>query len=351
MSETMSIGAMLADQVDRLFASRVTHASLGSAETGRFPGDLWDELDGMGIGDALAPEAVGGAGLGWAELDPLFRSLGHHAAPVPLGETIIGRWALAGAGLAVPPGVLAVVGETLGLDAANRLDGRVPLVAWAPCADHGVAVAETGGGRVVCLVSLTDIGPSDGLGARATIARVPAASVDFTGRTPLGVAPAPAPLGGLGLLPVLAVLRAAQMAGGMDRALELAIDHANTRVQFGRPIGRFQAVQHMIAELAELTAAASVGARIGCGALDAGDVETGPAIAKCRAGQSVTRGVAIAHQVFGAMGVTDEHVLHFVTRRLLQWRDEGGNEHWWAERLGRAAIAAGGARLWSGLTG
>jgi acyl-CoA dehydrogenase len=55
--------------------------------------------------------------------------------------------------------------------------------------------------------------------------------------------------------------------------------------------------------------------------------------------------------VFGAIGVTEEHELHYYTRRLWQWRAEGGSEHWWSERLGRQVLAAGGAALWPFLTG
>ncbi|BAI74859.1 acyl-CoA dehydrogenase domain protein (plasmid) [Azospirillum sp. B510] len=350
MTESMSVGGMLADQLDRMLADQVTHALLSAAERGEFPSKLWGELEGMGVADAMVPEETGGAGLSWIDLEPVFHSLGHHAAPVPLGETIVGRWTLAAAGLSAPEGPLALVNDPLRLDRGGRLVGRAHRVVWAPHADHAVALATSEDDWQICLVPLEDIGPPQNLGSHATIARVPAADVEFSGRRPVRIAPAPAVLRKLGLKPTLAVLRSVQSAGGLDRVLRLSIEYGNTRVQFGRPISKFQAIQHMIAELAELTAAANVAGRIGCRAIDLNDCETGPAIAKCRIGASVTRGVAIAHQVFGAMGVTDEHVLHFVTRQLLQWREEGGSEHWWAERLGRTIVAGGGAQLWGRLT-
>jgi acyl-CoA dehydrogenase len=353
MSEMTSIGDMLANQVDRLLEDRVDHALLMAVEEGTFPTALWAALDGLGVGDAMVPEDAGGAALPWRDMERLFHCLGARSAPVPLAETIIGRWILATAGVTVPEGALAVVAEPLTLDAAGRLSGRLPLVPWLPGAAHAVAVAagEDGGARV-CLVAAADVA-AEPVGWRATIGRLPGAAVDFTGVTPLHVAEAAALPGaaeGLATLAPLAVLRAVQMVGCLETALALCVDYAGTRQQFGRPLNKFQAIQHLIAELAELTAAAKMAARLGCIALDRGDARFGPAVAKSRAGQSATRGAAIAHQIFGAIGVTDEHSLHFLTRRLWQWRGEAGSEHWWAERLGREAIAAGGEHLWTTLT-
>ena len=74
------------------------------------------------------------------------------------------------------------------------------------------------------------------------------------------------------------------------------------------------------------------------------------AAAKVRAGEAATRAAGIAHQVHGAIGFTREHALHFATRRLWAWREQFGSDAWWAERLGRAAIAGGAAAFWPSLT-
>jgi alkylation response protein AidB-like acyl-CoA dehydrogenase len=142
---------------------------------------------------------------------------------------------------------------------------------------------------------------------------------------------------------VAALLRAAQMAGAMERALEIALEHANTRVQFGRAIGKFQAVQQMLALQASHTAAAAAAVDLGCDGLASGDGLAECAVAKSRAGEAAGFAAEIAHQVVAAMGFTMEHPLHRYTRRLWSWRDEHGNEVFWNERLG--ALAAGG--LWA----
>src|SRR5690606_3904796 len=72
--------------------------------------------------------------------------------------------------------------------------------------------------------------------------------------------------------------------------------------------------------------------------------------AKLRAGEAAGVCAAIAHQAHGAIGVTREYSLHPLTRRLWSWRDEYGSEAYWAERIGKAAMAEGADRLWSWLT-
>lgn len=344
MSENMNVGGMLADQLDRLFEKFVTREMLIQAEAGTAPQALWDELENIGVPFATVPEEAGGVGLGWWETEGVWRAIGYHAAPVPLGETMIGRWALAAAGLDIPAGPLAILAEPLTMDNSGRLVGGEHLVPWAEQTDYLVAAAIHGDGTRICLIP-RGLGKSS---HQASIGRIPGVRRDLTGATPAIQGELPV-LGPLGLLPHVAVLRATQMAGCLDRLLSLCIEYGNTRVQFGKPIGKFQAVQHMIANLAEQAAAAQVAGRIGCRGLDKGDTEGGASIAKIRVGKSANEGAALAHQVFGAMGVTDEHTLHFFTRRLWQWRNEGNTEHLWAERLGQQAIAAGGKALWSSL--
>ena len=146
------------------------------------------------------------------------------------------------------------------------------------------------------------------------------------------------------------MLRAVQSAGALEQLLELCIEYGNTREQFGRPIGKFQAIQHAIAELASETAATQVAGLFGCAQIDAHRAPYGAMIAKTRAGKAASRGSEIAHQVFGAIGFTDEHTLHYFTRRLWQWRSEAGSDLWWAEQLGQQAIQQGGDALWANIT-
>ena len=149
-----------------------------------------------------------------------------------------------------------------------------------------------------------------------------------------------------------ALMRAAQMAGAMEAALGLATTYANDRVQFGRPIGKFQAIQQQLALLAEEAAAALVAVESAAISVAEGrqSAEFALAAAKIRAGEAAGTVAEIAHQVHGAIGFTEEHFLHNLTRRLWSWRDEFGDEAYWAGLLGRRIAAAGGAGLWPLIT-
>ena len=150
-------------------------------------------------------------------------------------------------------------------------------------------------------------------------------------------------------------LRSALMAGAIERSLALAVEYANLRVQFGRPIGKFQAVQQNIAVLATQAAAARAAAEAGSEAIDewldgVGEPLTqsiAAASAKIRTGEASGQACAIAHQVFGAIGFTEEHELHRFTKRLWSWRDECGNEAFWSRDLGEWILAGDpGQSLW-----
>jgi acyl-CoA dehydrogenase len=121
-------------------------------------------------------------------------------------------------------------------------------------------------------------------------------------------------------------------------------------VQFGKPISKFQAIQHLMAQLAAETAAASAAVDMAVEASVVAPDRFAVAVAKARAGEAAGRGSAIAHQAFGAMGFTREHQLQYATRRLWAWRDEFGSEAYWQAELGRTIAAKGADRLWATLT-
>ena len=152
-----------------------------------------------------------------------------------------------------------------------------------------------------------------------------------------------------------AVLRAEQMAGGLECCLEQSLQYAADRRQFGRPIAKFQAVQHNLAVLAGEVAAATTSADAAASALARHGFEDdrtflAVATAKIRTGQAAGAGAGIAHQVHGAMGFTREYSLQHRTRRLWAWRDEFDPETTWAIELGRHVARRGGEALWGTVT-
>jgi acyl-CoA dehydrogenase len=146
-------------------------------------------------------------------------------------------------------------------------------------------------------------------------------------------------------------VRAAQTAGALQTILQMSVAYANERVAFERKIGKFQAVQQNLARLAGEAAAALAAAGSAADTLaerptldEVTFLEV--ASAKIRCAEAAAEGSAIAHQVFGAIGFTQEHILHRFTLRMLAWRDDFGNESWWAAELGRRVAQAGADEFW-----
>jgi acyl-CoA dehydrogenase len=146
-------------------------------------------------------------------------------------------------------------------------------------------------------------------------------------------------------------MRAVQTAGALEAILALSVAYANERVAFERRIGKFQAVQQNLARLAGETAAAlAVSGSAADTIAQATDFDMAVllevASAKIRCAEAATEGAAIAHQVFGAIGFTQEHLLHRFTLRMLGWRDDFGSESTWAAKLGNDIAQLGADEFW-----
>jgi alkylation response protein AidB-like acyl-CoA dehydrogenase len=139
-------------------------------------------------------------------------------------------------------------------------------------------------------------------------------------------------------LEITACLIAAQMAGAMQRVLEMTLQFANDRQQFGRPLGKFQAIQHQLAVTAEQVLAARMAAQIGCSAVGHHPGQMNAAIAKARASEAAVDVAALAHSIHGAIGFTADYDLQLFTRRLHAWRLQAGSESYWQEVLGQAVL-------------
>ncbi|HUX26273.1 MAG TPA: acyl-CoA dehydrogenase family protein [Burkholderiales bacterium] len=333
--------------VDRIFEEHCPRQVRESAEAGEWPAPLWQALEEVGLSRAALPEEAGGSGLDFDDAMMALRRSAYHAAPVPLAETMLAGRLLAAAGIAVPPGALTVApvqrGDQLALTqgaAGVTLTGRARRVPWGNLCAHAVVAGELGGKGVLGLVATAGAART----VEKNLAGEPRVLLEFAAAPLLACAAlddACARLEAEG-----ALLRSVQMAGALERTLEYSLQYANERVQFGRPIAKFQAVQHMLAQLAGQVAAASAAVDAAVEASSLAPDEFAVAVAKSRAGEAAGRGAEIAHQVHGAMGYTREHNLHYATRRLWSWRDEFGNETYWQSRLGRAVAAQGADALW-----
>ena len=342
----------LADSAQRLFGQHVNKELLRAADRGVFPQALWEAVVEAGFTAALLPESAGGFGTSVAEALRLLQIAAEHSAPIPLAETMLAGWLLAKAGLEVPEGVLTFApvrrDEMLALVRDNhgwRLGGTATRVPWARHA-AGLAVLAAGPeGPMVAYVP----GPITVAVHDANLAAEPRDTVVFDVSLPASHVAAVA-VGPGALRLAGAALRTAQIAGALSRALSLSVTYAQTRVQFGRPIGKFQAIQQNLAVLAAQAAAAIAAADMAADALAADLSPLVIGAAKARAGEAASVAAGLAHQSHGAIGFTQEYDLHYATRRLWSWRDEFGDEAEWSIVVGRSALAAGPDGLWPALT-
>lgn len=319
----------------------------------------WKACEESGLTALTAPDTGGTLD----DAGVLLEAAGAWAARVPLAETdLLAGWLARAAGVEVPAGPLAAVALGPGVAAGSpggtlttagaAVAGTLTRVPWGRSLAAVVVVEEGGpdGERVLVLDAATAT-----VTEAANVAEEPRDDLTFAGATPLATGTAPAGAAAeLGLRAALG--RSLLLAGAARGALARSIGYAGERVQFGRPIGKFQAVQQMLAEagseVAAAAAASAAAARTAQGAgFAAAETAFAVAAAKARCGEAATAVARIAHQVHGAIGFTREHDLRLVTTRLWAWRDEDGNDAHWNDRVGAAALDAGPDGLWPLVTG
>jgi len=338
---------MLLETADRFFIQRCGKDVINGVEKGVWPKDLWKEIEEMGLPLIAVPEDKGGAGGTLADMLAVMRLAGSHAVPVPLAET-----ALANMLVAAADGVPATGTSTLALGKVtfngNRLSGKVDRVPFAAVADHFVTVANAAGRPLVAVVSASNASINE----VPTHAGEPYGTVTFD--NPACEFAAASPVSLERAIELAALVRAMQMAGAADKVLATAVEYCKQRVQFGRPLSTFQAIQQMLAELASFVAATIACAEAAARDADEGGLADGGrfsiAAAKSQASEFAQRIAGVAHQSMGAMGFTHEHIQHHYTRRLWVWRRDFGSETFWGEKIGTAFAKAGPQALWPSLT-
>ena len=331
-----------------------------SGEQNGWDADLWKDLERANLTLVSVPTKFGGAGGTLGDAAAVLRLAGRYAMPVPLAEMdSLAGWVLWSSGLPVPNGPLTIAPVTTGERIDFRrarggwiLSGRARRVPAARMAARLVIIGNVAGEVVVATVNTgaCEISPGENLAGEARddimldSVRLSEAEVTPAGR---GVDEEALRLRG-------ALVRSVMMAGALEHVLELSVSYAKERHQFGRPIGKFQAVQQQLATLAGEAAAAGAVVEAAVVAAELGgtlaDAAFEIAAAKVRVGEAVGTAAAIAHQVHGAIGFTERHPLRHSTRRLWAWRDEFGAESEWASRLGDIIARGGPEALWPTLT-
>jgi acyl-CoA dehydrogenase len=316
-----------ADALRGLLEDCCTLRHVREIEAGGPAGALWEAIEGSGFANALLPESVDdGAGLTPADAFALLELCGRFAVPVPLAETMTARALLARAGVRRPGGSIALATGRLQADGA--LHGE--RVVFGRVADWVLVQVEGSPSR--CLLLPVDA-------AEATPAVAPLdASLRWSAEA---LAAAPSFESGEALRLHQARLIAAQLAGALSAVFERTLQYANERQQFGRAIGKFQAIQHQLSVMAEHVFAARMAAQMGCtagGAQPLAPDALRVAVAKARTSEAALEVAALSHSIHGAIGFTAEFDLQVYTRRLHAWRQAAGAESHWHDLIGTLLV-------------
>jgi alkylation response protein AidB-like acyl-CoA dehydrogenase len=283
--------------------------------------ELWREICRQGWLGLPFAEARGGSGGSLVDVGIVVEQFARRAAIVPVAEVLSCCWVVdrfADPGAAgrwregTTAGTLRAVPAAGGVRVeGGRLTGEAPVVDYGQCATHHLVVAEDARGPAVYAVGA----------AAAGVASEPVVSI---GRTPGCVtrydAAAGSPVcgaaGAIALARVARALAAVQCVGSMAQALDMTVEYAKFRQQFGRPIGAFQAVRHHCANMAMRVASARFLAFEALSAIEAGRAtDRQVALAKASASLAAPEVTMLAHQIHGGNGVIEENDLYFFTLR------------------------------------
>ncbi|BCJ85612.1 acyl-CoA dehydrogenase family protein [Effusibacillus dendaii] len=346
---------MIIDSVTKIMKDFCSKEMINESEHGAWAGQLWKTLAEAGMITVAVSEEVGGTGGDYGDALSILRISGKYSAPIPLAETYMANWLLAELGLPIYEQPLTILPfENNGTIEVRRnangmtICGTAKNVPWARYAEKLVVMGQSEQEFLVAVIDPDDciIIPGKNLAGEAR---------DIVELNGVEMQDCPyAAVDGEAVQNKLqsygALTRSVLMAGALERILELALAYSNERQQFGRSLNRFQAIQQQIAILAGEVAAAGVAADYAVEAFTDAVNPTETIVAKIRIGQAASIAAPIAHQIHGAIGFTDEHVLHQSTRRLWSWRDEFGTESEWAEQLGKRLMNTGAGSLWSFIT-
>ncbi|MBR1217592.1 acyl-CoA/acyl-ACP dehydrogenase [Bradyrhizobium sp. U87765 SZCCT0131] len=354
----------LRDEARRYLAEHSSPKAVRAVLEGGAPFDraLWKGLAGMGFLGVAIPEEFGGSGAGHLELCVIAEEMGRALAPVPFSSSIylaaeaimlagsdeqkrrllpgissgdtIGTLALfEGPGNPSPKAVKTVVSN-------GKLSGTKIPVADGDLADIAIVAARTGAtGREtdvgLFIVDLKGKGVSRKTLANVDPSRNQAEIVfDNCEAEPLGASGE----GWSTLMRVLdraAVLMAFEQVGGADRSLEMGRDYALDRIAFGRPIGSFQAVKHLLADMYVSATLARSNAYYGAWALstNAAELPEAAATARISATQAFQHCSKNNIQVHGGMGFTWEFDCHLYYRRSNALALVLGSQSYWEDLL------------------
>lgn len=314
---------MFTEAIEAILRDRATSEAVRAIENGGAPASLWRAVEEAGFLELLTAESAGGAGLSLSAIAPIFTAIGRYAVPVPLAQSIAARALLRDTGVAAPAGMTTLAGAC-----RRREDGllEAPQVPFGMTCDH--VLANVGGDLLLLDAAQAERKPC---GVHGSLSGALSWRLDAI--------PAPLASNGEAVLLFSAAIHSAAIAGAMDQVFAMTLQYCNDRSQFGKSIGKFQAVQHQLSVMAQHVVSAGMASELAFSGAGAIPEPLATAIAKARTSMAVPLVASTAHALHGAIGVTAEYDLQLYTRRLHEWRMADGSEAYWNRMMGSAVLA------------
>ena len=352
MNET---SVLLSNTCNQIFSDFVTPSVLDDAEDGKWPQKLWANMEENGLTTPFINEEGSVPSLTWQEVFTIFYHAGYYCVPLPLVENVIANWVLSQLDGVFSRSLITLQdGDEIltihGSESNKKVSGSIKSVPWGSSATYLLAVGEYKNIKKFILLDISTILKK----VDVNIAGESRDAIELNSVVPEYIFDIPEEIGHqvIKLLPALGY--SAKMSGAISSVLDLSVEYVGDRVQFGRSLSKFQAIQQQLAILASEAAAAQTASINACKAVDStenfNDIELEVAVAKVRSGDAAGKAAAIAHQVHGAIGFTYEFKLHYLTRRLWSWRSEFGSESYWSTRIGRMVMDQDVDCLWPNIT-
>lgn len=329
--------------LSQLFAAHEAKVEHHAVEPWRH--EVWDLLRTNGFTSV-------GSDADLADFAAIASAVGNHAIALPLVEGGVARWIadtlaldLGGVDVVVPSVVHVDdrILATSGGDGTALVTGQLHRVPWARHADAIVLPFVLDDRDHVGVVTSFDV-----VSPSTNLAGEPRDTVRLNEVVIAAPAFGPGPASDE-LLSRGALMRAVSALAAMERVLALTLEYAEQRMQFGKPISSFQSVQFHLVTVAEAVARTSAAVDAAVNA-PADYRRMFVASAKVIAAEQSGHLARSAHQVFGAIGATEEHPLHLLTRRLWSWQDEFGTARYWSRLLGERLVFADSPGAWEVMT-
>ncbi|AFR47462.1 acyl-CoA dehydrogenase [Gordonia sp. KTR9] len=315
--------------------------------------ELWAALLDAGFTSVDVPEEAGGQGADLADALAVLDALAGAGALTPYAEhALLAAWLAGNVGHSLDgaTATVAVVDDaTVDRDGERvRLSGDAVGVAHLATAEVVVALAGTPDGPVIA-VCRCDC-PGVRLDSGTDLSGMSFGDIDFEGVEADFAAASPITVDDLRTRGAL--VYAVALAAAARAVRERTVRYAAERVQFGRPLAKFQAIQQTLARMAAQTTLMETAARAATDAAsgDAVTARNAIAAAKIVTSRHAHEVAAAAHQIHGAIGFTAEHALGRFTTALWGWSDRYGDDHEWANVLAER-ILDGGVDSWDVIVG